>query len=275
MAEGASRLGQSDSPDCIPIVRRAAISTSPKKPAAKAAAVKPKPAAKAKTSAAKPQALDVVLTTLDDNKAVDVVAIDITGRSSIADWMVIASGTSARHVAAMAGHVVEKLKSIGIKARDEGLPQADWVAVDGGDVVVHLFRPEVRGFYDLEGMWRLPDAKPVKAKKEEATPAKKAEAPAKKPAAKKAVAPAKKPAAAKAAPVKKPAAKKAATAKKAAPAKKPSVAKKAATPAKKPAAKKAAVSAKKPAAKKAPAAKKTAAPAKKPAAKKAAPKKKG
>jgi ribosome-associated protein len=203
--------------------------------------------------------LEIVLESLDDNKAVDVVAIDIEGRSSIADWMVIASGTSARHVASMAGHIVEKLKTIGIKPRDEGLPQADWVAVDGGDVVVHLFRPEVRSFYDLEGMWRLSEPRPAKAKAkaEDAAPAKKPAAkkvapakkaaPAKKPAPAKKSAPAKKPAAKKAAPAKKPAA----APKKPAPAKKPAAAKKAA-PAKKPAAPKKAAPAKRPAAKKAP-----------------------
>lgn len=183
-----------------------------------------------------------------------MTAIDIAGRSSIADWMVIASGTSARHVASMAGHIVEKLKAIGIKPRDEGLPQADWVAVDGGDVVVHLFRPEVRSFYDLEGMWKLPESKPAKAKA--ATPKKEA-APARKPAAKKAAAQARKPAAAK----------------------KPTPAKKPVT-VKKPAAAKKPAPAKKPVAAKKPAAAKKAAPAKKPAAKKPtaripAPKKKG
>jgi ribosome-associated protein len=254
MAGGASRLGQRDSQIGRTQVRRATIPTAPKKPAAKAAAAaKPKAAStpKAKTPSARPKELEIVLACLDDNKANDVVAIDITGRSSIADWMVIASGTSARHVASMAGHVIEKLKAVGIKPRDEGLPQADWVAVDGGDVVVHLFRPEVRSFYDLEGMWKLPDAKPAKPK----------------PAAKKEAAPAKKPAAPKkAAPAKKPAAKKPAAAKKAPAAKKPA-------PAKKPAAPKKAAPAKKPAAKKAAPAKKPA--AKKPAAKKPAAKKKG
>lgn len=230
----------------MPIFRRIAIPALPKKasakkPAAKTAATtKPKaPAksAKAVKASAKPQALTVVLNSLDDNKAQNVVAIDITGRSSIADWMVIASGTSARHVASMAGHLMEKLKSIGIKPRDEGLPQADWVAVDGGDIVVHLFRPEVRTFYDLEGMWQLPEAKAkAKAKAAPKAPAKaKTAAPAKKPAAKKA-APAK-PAAKK--PVAKPAVKKAAPAKKPAPkktaAKKPAVKK---PVAKKPASKK-------------------------------------
>ncbi len=185
----------------MPTFRRIAIPALPnkasaKKPAAKTAATtKPKAPAKPVKASAKPQALTVVLTSLDDNKAQNVVAIDIAGRSSIADWMVIASGTSARHVASMAGHLMEKLKAIGIKPRDEGLPQADWVAVDGGDIVVHLFRPEVRTFYDLEGMWQLPGAKAkTKAKAAPKTPAKaKTAVPAKKPAVKKA-APAKKPA---------------------------------------------------------------------------------
>ncbi|MBF0354546.1 MAG: ribosome silencing factor [Alphaproteobacteria bacterium] len=225
-----------------------------KSPAKAAATAKPKaPAKNAKPApSGKPQALSVVLASLDDNKAQNVVPIDIMGRSSIADWMVIASGTSARHVASMAGHLMEKLKAIGIRPREEGLPQADWVAVDGGDVVIHLFRPEVRSFYDLEGMWKLPDSKP-KGK----TAAKSPSVAADKPAAKKA------PATKKAPPVKKPAAKVRAT-------KKP-VASKKAVPVKKPAAK--APAAKKPvASKKATPVKKPV--GKKPVGKKPAPKKK-
>ncbi|HVV34322.1 MAG TPA: ribosome silencing factor [Vitreimonas sp.] len=96
----------------------------------------------------------VVLASLEDDKAEDILAIDIRGKSSFADMLVIASGRSARHVGALADHVLRKLKDAGVKdVRVEGLPQADWVLVDAGDVVVHLFRPEVRAFYNIEKIW--------------------------------------------------------------------------------------------------------------------------
>ncbi len=96
----------------------------------------------------------VVLTSLEDDKAEDILAIDIRGKSSFADMLVVASGRSARHVGALADHVLRKLKDAGVKdVRVEGLPQADWVLVDAGDVVVHLFRPEVRAFYNIEKIW--------------------------------------------------------------------------------------------------------------------------
>ncbi|MEZ5994342.1 MAG: ribosome silencing factor [Hyphomonadaceae bacterium] len=104
----------------------------------------------------------VVLTSLEDDKAEDIIAIDIRGRSSFADMLVVASGRSARHVGALADHIMRKLKDAGVKdVRVEGLPQADWVLVDAGDVVVHLFRPEVRSFYNIEKIWAAgPDALP-------------------------------------------------------------------------------------------------------------------
>ncbi|MEX6725208.1 ribosome silencing factor [Parapedomonas caeni] len=99
---------------------------------------------------------DLVLRSLDDDKAVEVVSIPLAGKSSIADVMVVASGRSSRQVGAMAQHLAEKVKAeFGINARIEGLPQADWVLIDAGDVVVHLFRPEVRSFYNLEKMWSV------------------------------------------------------------------------------------------------------------------------
>jgi ribosome-associated protein len=99
-------------------------------------------------------ATQVVLTSLEDDKAEEIVSIDIRGRSSFADMLVVASGRSARHVGALAEHVMSKLKDAGVKdVRVEGLPQADWVLVDAGDVVVHLFRPEVRAFYNIEKIW--------------------------------------------------------------------------------------------------------------------------
>ena len=96
----------------------------------------------------------VVLTSLEDDKAEDILAIDIRGKSSFADMLVVASGRSARHVGALGEHVMAKLKEAGIKdVRVEGMPQADWVLVDAGDVIVHLFRPEVRSFYNIEKIW--------------------------------------------------------------------------------------------------------------------------
>jgi ribosome-associated protein len=98
--------------------------------------------------------LDVVLDTLDDAKAEDVVCIDLKGKTSIGDQMVVASGRSQRHVAAVADHLIRKLKDDGFgRARVEGLPHGDWVLIDAGDVIVHIFRPEVREFYNLEKMW--------------------------------------------------------------------------------------------------------------------------
>src|ERR1700743_1219489 len=94
--------------------------------------------------------VEVILTSLDDDKAQDILTIDLVGKTSIADRMIIASGTSARAVAAMAEHVMHKLKEIGSKSKSEGERQGDWVLIDAGDVVIHLFRPEVRQFYNIE-----------------------------------------------------------------------------------------------------------------------------
>ena len=95
---------------------------------------------------------------LEDDQAQDLISIPLDGKSSIADHMVIASGRSTRQVAAMAQKLAEKLKQQGEPApRIEGLPAADWVLIDAGDVVVHLFRPEVRSFYNLERMWGFGD----------------------------------------------------------------------------------------------------------------------
>jgi ribosome-associated protein len=98
--------------------------------------------------------LKIVETSLDDDKAEDIVAIDLRGKSTIADYMVIATGRNSRQLAAMASHLDAKLTKAGIKRVSvEGAGQGDWVLLDGGDVVVHLFRPEVRTFYALEKMW--------------------------------------------------------------------------------------------------------------------------
>lgn len=103
-------------------------------------------------------ALTAILTSLDDSKAEDVVMIDIEGKSAMCDRLVIASGRSHRHVAALAEHLLTAIKEAGHgDARVEGMPNADWVLIDQGDVIVHLFRPEVRAFYNIEKMWQVPD----------------------------------------------------------------------------------------------------------------------
>ena len=105
--------------------------------------------------AAEPGSLHAfILHQLDEDQAQDLVSIPLAGKSSIADHMIVASGRSTRQVAAMATKLAEKLKQAGHGTpRIEGLPAADWVLIDAGDVVVHLFRPEVRSFYNLERMW--------------------------------------------------------------------------------------------------------------------------
>jgi ribosome-associated protein len=96
----------------------------------------------------------IVLNSLSDAKAEDIVTIDLVGKTTIADAMVIASGRSQRHVGAVADQLLDKLKDAGVKnARVEGMPLCDWVLIDAGDVVIHIFRPEVRQFYNLEKMW--------------------------------------------------------------------------------------------------------------------------
>src|SRR5690606_21098874 len=106
----------------------------------------------------------LILDQLDEDQAQDVVSIALGGKSSIADHMVIASGRSTRQVGAMAMKLAERLKKAGHGSpRVEGLPAADWVLIDAGDVVVHLFRPEVRSFYNLERMWGFGDDAPAAA----------------------------------------------------------------------------------------------------------------
>lgn len=109
-------------------------------------------------------ALAAVLASLEDSKAETIVPIDIRRKSSLGDYMIVASGRSSRHVAAIADHLVKALKDGGAGLpRVEGMPSADWVLIDAGDVIVHIFRPEVREFYAIEKMWQTPDLgeKPV------------------------------------------------------------------------------------------------------------------
>ncbi len=128
----------------------------PAKQPAKKPARKVAPKAAAPKSAPQSDLLKRILVSLDDNKAENIVTIDLAGRSSLCDAAVVASGRSSRHVAAMADHLARKLKEGGYGTRPiSGQGQGDWVLVDAGDVIVHLFRPEVRDYYDLEGMWSV------------------------------------------------------------------------------------------------------------------------
>ncbi len=99
---------------------------------------------------------ELILTRLDEDKAQDIVFIDLKDKSSVADGMIVASGRSHRHVGALADRLVRALKEQGHgRARVEGLPHCDWVLIDAGDVIVHLFRPEVRTFYNIEKIWSV------------------------------------------------------------------------------------------------------------------------
>ncbi len=97
--------------------------------------------------------LDIITKALDDMKADDVTVIDLEGKTSIASYMVVASGTSNRHVASIAQKIEEELKKAGCRCSMEGETRADWVLIDAFDVIAHIFRPEVRDFYNLEKMW--------------------------------------------------------------------------------------------------------------------------
>jgi ribosome-associated protein len=99
------------------------------------------------------ETLQIVLAQLEDMKAEDTATIDLQGKSSLGDYMVVTTGRSNRHVGAIADRVIEGLGRAGIKARVEGMPHCDWVLIDVGDIIVHVFRPEVREFYNLERMW--------------------------------------------------------------------------------------------------------------------------
>ncbi len=124
---------------------------SPKKKAAKTDKL-------AETRKASKKLLKTVLTCLDDAKAEEISSIDVKDKTSVADYMVVASGRSQRHVSAVADQLSRALKGAGVKGiKPEGLPHCDWVLLDAGDVIVHLFRPEVRSFYNLEKLWS-PDA---------------------------------------------------------------------------------------------------------------------
>ena len=100
------------------------------------------------------QLLKVTLESLDNDKGIDIVSIDLIGRSSIADYMVVVSGNTVRQVTAMANNLIKKYKEMGLRLPSpEGMSNGDWVLIDAKDILVHIFRPEVRDFYSLEKMW--------------------------------------------------------------------------------------------------------------------------
>jgi len=104
------------------------------------------------------RALQAVLVSLEDSKAEDIVTIDIAGKSALGDHMVVVSGRSTRHVMAIADHLLSDLKDDGFgAARVEGQDAGDWILIDTGDIIVHVFRPEIREFYNIEKMWAAPD----------------------------------------------------------------------------------------------------------------------
>ena len=103
-------------------------------------------------------ALKLILASLEESKAENIVPIDIAGKSALGDYMVVASGRSNRHVAAICDRLLRDLKSAGLgSARVEGLSGGDWVLIDAGDIIIHVFRPEIREFYNIEKMWMAPD----------------------------------------------------------------------------------------------------------------------
>jgi ribosome-associated protein len=141
----------------VPAKKSAKSVKARKKPVAKKSAVSAKkPAVSARKPAPQSDLLRRILASLDDDKAENIVTIDLEGRTALCDAAVIASGRSSRHVGAMAEHLARRLKESGYGTRPvSGQAQGDWVLVDAGDVIVHLFRPEVRDYYDLEGMWSV------------------------------------------------------------------------------------------------------------------------
>jgi ribosome-associated protein len=137
--------------------KKASVQKAAKKPAKKTKSAKPaaKPAA-ARKAAPETELLKRIRTSLEDDKAEEIVTIDLAGRSSLCDAVVIASGRSSRHVMSIAEHLARRLKEEGYGSRPvNGAAQGDWALVDAGDVIVHVFRPEVRDYYDLEGMWSV------------------------------------------------------------------------------------------------------------------------
>jgi ribosome-associated protein len=152
-------------------VKKTAAKKTVKKTAKKAApkTTKKKPVKKAVVEAKpveQPEVLARVLASLEDDKAEEIVSINLAGRSSLCDAIVVASGRSSRHVASIAEHLARRLKEAGYGTRPmNGAQQGDWALVDAGDVIVHIFRPEVRAYYDLESMWSVEEPKHPRSRK--------------------------------------------------------------------------------------------------------------
>jgi ribosome-associated protein len=126
-------------------------------PAISRASARRAPQTVSKTRPDAEETLHLILRQIDDMKGEDTVTINLSGKSSIADFMVVTSGRSNRQVGAIADHLLKQLAAAGVRGvRVEGMPHCDWVLIDAGDVVVHVFRPEVRAFYQLEKMWATP-----------------------------------------------------------------------------------------------------------------------
>lgn len=116
------------------------------------------PRSKERGADAAARALQAILGSLEDSKGEDIVTIDIAGKSALGDYMVVVSGRSSRHVSAIADHLITDIKEEGFgNPRVEGLETGDWVLIDTGDIIVHVFRPEIREFYNIEKMWAAPD----------------------------------------------------------------------------------------------------------------------
>ncbi len=133
----------------MPKVSKTAAKTAPR-----TARKTPTPAAALKALPDADKTLNLILSRLDDMKAEETVTIDLRGKSAFSDYMIVTTGRANRHVGAIAENVAKSLKENGIKSLHiEGLPNCDWVLIDSGDVIVHVFRPEVREFYNLERLW--------------------------------------------------------------------------------------------------------------------------
>jgi ribosome-associated protein len=132
-----------------PVKKSVAAKPAKKKPVKQAVALAPR-----RPSGVPEQLRDAALKILDERQAEEIVSFDLVGRSSVADYLIVASGRASRQLAAIAHYLEEAFTKLGgQRTRIEGLPEANWVLIDGGDVIVHLFMPEVRGFYNLEGIW--------------------------------------------------------------------------------------------------------------------------
>lgn len=152
-------------------MKKTAAKKTVKKTAKKATTktTKKKPVKKAVVEATpieQPEVLARILASLEDDKAEEIVSINLAGRSSLCDAIVVASGRSSRHVASIADHLARRLKEAGYGTRPvNGAQQGDWALVDAGDVIVHIFRPEVRTYYDLESMWSVEEPKHPRSRK--------------------------------------------------------------------------------------------------------------